>query len=227
MEHLGEVQGLRSLPSTYGFYSVDLDAAIAARGLSYNSTFKIRFNQFDNYTLTTDGIVIDDILITASAPASSLTVGLPAQVNEGAGPVAASVSVPTAPTTDLVKSLSSKSASTITVPPTVTILAGQTSGTFSMNVQDDTFVDGLKNVVITAAGPGYLESGAIVQWWTMTAGALTLNLPATVPENAGVLNGTLNLSVPSSWHRRSPFPRTILRHCRFRQTYPSREEPRQ
>jgi hypothetical protein len=192
-----EVQGLRSLPSTYAMFTVNLDAAIAARGISYNSAFKIRFNQFDNYPLTTDGIVIDDILITGAAPASSLTVTLPAQVNEGAGPVSTSVSVSTAPTTDLVVSLASKSPSKITVPATVTILAGQTSTAFSMNVQDDSFVDGLKNVVITAVAPGYLETGTSVQVVDNDGGTLTLSLPATVPENAGSLNGTLTLGTPS------------------------------
>jgi hypothetical protein len=192
-----EVQGLRSLPSTYGLFTVDLDAAIASRGLTYNTSFKIRFNQFDNFSLTTDGIVVDDILITAFAPSSSLTVTLPAQVNEGAGPVAASVSVSAPQAADLVISLSSKSPSKITVPSTVTIPAGQTSAAFSMTVLDDSFVDGLKNVVITAVSSGYLESGATVQVVDNDGGALTLNLPATVSENAGSVVGTLNLGVPS------------------------------
>ncbi len=59
-----EVQDLRNLSSTYMQLTVDLDAAIAAYGLTYNSTFKIRFNQYDNYPISTDGIAIDDIEIT-------------------------------------------------------------------------------------------------------------------------------------------------------------------
>lgn len=61
-----EVQGLRSLSSTYMQLTVDLDAAIATYGLTYNSAFRIRFNQYDNYSITTDGIAIDDIEITGS-----------------------------------------------------------------------------------------------------------------------------------------------------------------
>jgi hypothetical protein len=56
-----EVQGLRSLSNSWTKYTVDLDAAIAARGLNYTSSFKIRFNQYDNYGISTDGIAIDDI----------------------------------------------------------------------------------------------------------------------------------------------------------------------
>jgi len=59
-----EVQGLRSLTTTYQQFTVDLDAAIAAHGLSYNGRFMIRFNQYDNYAIATDGIGIDDIAVT-------------------------------------------------------------------------------------------------------------------------------------------------------------------
>jgi hypothetical protein len=61
-----EVHSLRSLTSSYAQQTVDLDAAIAARGLAYTKTFKIRFNQYDNYSITTDGIAIDDIRITGN-----------------------------------------------------------------------------------------------------------------------------------------------------------------
>ncbi|HUW84368.1 MAG TPA: M36 family metallopeptidase [Phycisphaerae bacterium] len=61
-----EVRGLRDLSSSYAQITVDLDAAIAAYGLSYNSTFKIRFNQYDNYPISTDGITLDDIEITGA-----------------------------------------------------------------------------------------------------------------------------------------------------------------
>jgi hypothetical protein len=59
-----EVHGLRGLARAYTEQVVDLDAAIAAVGLSYTGRFRIRFNQYDNASLTTDGIGIDDISIT-------------------------------------------------------------------------------------------------------------------------------------------------------------------
>ena len=192
-----EVQPLRTLLTTYTQLTVDLDAALAAHGLAYSSAFKIRFNQYDNYSLGTDGIGIDDILITANQPPSTLTLTLPAQAAEGAGTLQGSVSVTTAPQTDLVLNLSSKSAAKVTVPPTVTIPAGQKSATFPLTVLDDPFVDGTKNVVITAVGPGFLETGAILQVIDNDSGVLTLALPATVTEGVGTVTGTLSLSVPS------------------------------
>jgi hypothetical protein len=192
-----EIQALRSLPSAYGEFLVDLDAAIAARGISYNSNFKIRFNQFDDFALTTDGIVVDDILISGFVPPNGLTINLPAQVNEGTGPVAGSISVSPAPVTDLVISLSSKSPSKVTVPATVTIPAGQTSAAFSITVLDDTFVDGPKHVIITGAATGFLETGVAVQIADNDGGTLTLGFPSTVAENAGVVTGSLTFSSPS------------------------------
>ncbi len=62
-----EVQGLRNLATSYVQYTVNLDAAVAAFGLAYNSTFRIRFNQYDNYPIqasNSDGIGIDDITVT-------------------------------------------------------------------------------------------------------------------------------------------------------------------
>ena len=61
-----EIQALRGMAdSTYTHFTVDLDAAVAAVGLSYNGSFKIRFNQYDNFSFPSDGICIDDIVITS------------------------------------------------------------------------------------------------------------------------------------------------------------------
>jgi uncharacterized delta-60 repeat protein len=75
-----EVQGLRDtstpeLSNAWTRFTVDLDALMIAKGLSFNSTFKIRFNQFDNYPISTDGIAFDDIevlrIVGAGAPVIS------------------------------------------------------------------------------------------------------------------------------------------------------------
>lgn len=66
-----EVQGLRNLANSYVQYTVNLDTAVAAFGLSYNSSFRIRFNQYDNYPIqasNSDGIGLDDISVTGSIP---------------------------------------------------------------------------------------------------------------------------------------------------------------
>lgn len=65
-----EVQGLRTadgISSTYKQFTVNLSTAAAARGLTLNSSFKIRFNHYDDYTYGTDGFAFDDIKVRANA----------------------------------------------------------------------------------------------------------------------------------------------------------------
>jgi M6 family metalloprotease-like protein len=57
--------GITKSPWVYTMHEVDLDAAIAAAGISYNSTFRIKFQQFDNYPINSDGFAFDDIELTA------------------------------------------------------------------------------------------------------------------------------------------------------------------
>ena len=57
-----EVQDLRHLRSDrFTTYDLDLDAAVAALGLSYGSEFRIRFCQYDNNPAPMDGIFIHGI----------------------------------------------------------------------------------------------------------------------------------------------------------------------
>ena len=61
-----EVQDLRHLRSgRFTDYDIDLDAAIAALGLSYGSEFRIRFCQYDNNPAPMDGIFLHGIELTA------------------------------------------------------------------------------------------------------------------------------------------------------------------
>lgn len=59
-----------SFPDTFtshaDFY-INLDQEIAARGLEKNSSFKIRFSQYDNLPAPNDGILFDDIEVTTAA----------------------------------------------------------------------------------------------------------------------------------------------------------------
>ncbi|MDQ3812471.1 MAG: PKD domain-containing protein, partial [Armatimonadota bacterium] len=51
---------------SYQLQTVDLDAAVAAAGISYNECFKIKFQQYDNFSIPTDGSGFDDIAITST-----------------------------------------------------------------------------------------------------------------------------------------------------------------
>jgi uncharacterized repeat protein (TIGR03803 family) len=192
-----EARGLRDLTSGYVQYTVDLDAAIAAHGWSYNSAFKIRFNHYDNYGITTDGFAFDDVEVTANA-ANPITITAPASVAEGAGTVAASVSVPVAPAGDLTVNLTTTDSAELTVPATVTILAGQTSAAFSITVIDDSLLDGTQNVAVIATAAGYSLGARTIAVDDNETATLSLSVPASVSEIAGTATGTVTMSATAT-----------------------------
>jgi len=50
-------------PSSWQKYSVNIGEAAAANGISLSSTFVIRFSQYDNSSLKSDGICLDDVRV--------------------------------------------------------------------------------------------------------------------------------------------------------------------
>jgi len=62
-----KAQGLTSvegISTTYQQFVVDLDVLAANNGLTWTSSTRIRFQQYDNYGINTDGFAFDDIEIT-------------------------------------------------------------------------------------------------------------------------------------------------------------------
>jgi hypothetical protein len=53
-----------SFENSYQSYQVDLDTALAANGLRYNSLFRIRFNQYGKMKIPSNGAAYDNIAIT-------------------------------------------------------------------------------------------------------------------------------------------------------------------
>ena len=58
-----KVYSLTSGSSTWQQVSLDVSSLISQYGLNHSSNFIIKFQQYDNYKMTTDGIAIDDIQI--------------------------------------------------------------------------------------------------------------------------------------------------------------------
>ncbi|MCC6144493.1 MAG: hypothetical protein IT368_11865, partial [Candidatus Hydrogenedentes bacterium] len=61
-----EIASLRSIPVTYTQFEVSLDDAITTFGLPDSPVYGIRFNQYDNGALTSDGIGLDNISVEGS-----------------------------------------------------------------------------------------------------------------------------------------------------------------
>jgi Zn-dependent metalloprotease len=62
-----KVQSLSGSSTTWNSYNLDLDALAAANGLSLSSTFIVKFQQYDNYPIATDGFAFDAISVTGGA----------------------------------------------------------------------------------------------------------------------------------------------------------------
>jgi hypothetical protein len=84
---------------------------------------------------------------------------------ETAGPTAAAGTITIAQNTltDLTITLNSTDITEATVPATVTILANTNSIGFSVAAQDDSEVDGTRNLFIQASAPGYTSGSAQIQ----------------------------------------------------------------
>jgi len=62
-----------AVSGVYQLFDVDLDALCAASGISYNGAFKIKFQQYDNYPVTSDGFAFDDIVVDLTPPPTITT----------------------------------------------------------------------------------------------------------------------------------------------------------
>ncbi len=69
-------------------FQLDLDALAAGGGLSLTSTFVVKFQQYDNYTITTDGFAFDDINVTAGATGNPPTANFSGSPTSGVAPLA-------------------------------------------------------------------------------------------------------------------------------------------
>ncbi len=62
-----DLNGSSTTNQTWTAFSLDLDALAAAGGLSLTSTFVVKFQQYDNYPIATDGFAFDDIDVAAGS----------------------------------------------------------------------------------------------------------------------------------------------------------------
>jgi len=94
---------------------------------------------------------------------NDLKVTLPGSVSEDRGTISgASVSISGTRSTDLVVALSSSDPGSLTVPATVTIVAGKTLASFSMTTIDNAVADGDRSVTVTATAENFTTGQAAI-----------------------------------------------------------------
>jgi len=167
-----------------------------------------------NLTLTNDALLngARAVTVTPSGPAGyffvpgtvevrddeigTLTMTAPANVTEGSGAVSgqSTVTLTNGPAAaDIIVQLSSNRTDKLTVPATVTILAGQSTASFALNVLDDSYVDGTQAVTLTASVGGWNSATRTINVLDNEPSTISLGFGATVTEGYGVYPTTVQI----------------------------------
>ena len=160
-----------------------------------HSTVYFRWgHRVPSHTITAyAGWNIDDIEI-AGTPAAALTLALvTSNVTEGSAPFNATLSASLAPASDTIVTLFSTDPASASLPAAVTIPAGQTSVSVPVTVGNDSLLNGTRNVMLTAAAPGYVSSAASLTVNDNETAVLAVNAPATVGDVSSI-EGAISLS---------------------------------
>ncbi|MFN7141547.1 MAG: hypothetical protein ACK4UN_19640, partial [Limisphaerales bacterium] len=125
----------------------------------------------------------------------ALVVSLPSYASEEDGMLfdAGRVSIPAPLSSNLIIRLFSSDSTQATVPAEVLLLAGQTNAWFDLTVVDDEFYDGSQPVTVTAMAEGFQLGRTTIMIHDNEAASLLVSLPGTASENAGVINGTVQI----------------------------------
>jgi hypothetical protein len=125
--------------------------------------------------------------------AQTLTFSLPPDIHETDGAISGTLNVyPPAPI-DMTVTLSSSDSSRLSAPPSVLVSAGSTSIPLTLTATDNTLLDGLEPVTMTATSP-YATGSAIVNVHDNETASLSVSIPATAREGDGTLAGTITAS---------------------------------
>lgn len=145
----------------------------------------------------------------ASAPPSSTTLGvvesytlpfppitltIPQSATEGDPPVLGQISVSSTVASNVTFAISCSDASQVTVPATVTLLAGQTITNFPITIIDDPLLDGPQRVTISVMAPGYLADSDFIVVADNETATLGITFPAAVRKGDGSVQGTITAS---------------------------------
>ncbi len=126
-----------------------------------------------------------------------LVLSVPAVVQENAGliPKAASISICSPMSADLVVGLNSSQPGLITAPAAVAIPAGATNTCFDLVVQDDLLLNGSRTAVLAASAFRHADTQTAITIHDNETTILTLQLPAVVEEGSGSCTGLVSAAV--------------------------------
>jgi hypothetical protein len=124
-------------------------------------------------------------------------LALPKVATEGNGVLSGqgSVTLHAVQATNVVVTLASLNTGEVTVPASVTILAGQLSATFDVTIRDDTVIDGTQTAIITATVTGGgSAAGAISVQDNDGSATLRVTAPPSATEGVGTVQGMVTIN---------------------------------
>jgi hypothetical protein len=128
-----------------------------------------------------------------------LIVSLPAQAYENDGILSNQglIGIEYPLETDLNISFTS-SHSKLDCPNSLVIPAGETSQRFNLDIHDNLFKDGTKNITITASAVGYSNGTAMMIIYDNEVETSTVSMPDSITEGQGKVSGLASVSVAST-----------------------------
>ena len=160
----------------------------SATGL-WTGTVSISQASSNTYFTVTDGSEHTGKSALFDVTTANLSVLAPGAITEGSALAEGQVTIPVAFSQSLVVGLTSSVPAELVVPSTVTIAAGQTNAAFNFAVINDALLDGSQLVTLSAGNANLATGSTVVSVDDNETTVITLTTPASVAENAGVLNG--------------------------------------
>ena len=141
---------------------------------------------------------IDDIVFQGT---SQIIVSLPASTVKNAGVISGQCQacIPHPAAANVIIQLASGNTNKLTVPASVTILAGQTNAPFNITIIDDNGLDGTQMVNVTGSATGFATGAGAISIYDDKSTSLAVTLPASATEGDGSIPATVSMNgVPAS-----------------------------
>ena len=152
----------------------------------------------DSRAFAYSGWNIDDIAFLGT---SQISVSLPASTVKNAGVISGQcqVSIPNPAAANVTIQLASGNTNRLTVPASVTILAGQTNASFNITIVDDSGLDGTQMVNVTGSATGFATGTGTISIYDDKSTSLAVALPASATEGDGSIPAMVSMNgVPAS-----------------------------
>ena len=152
----------------------------------------------DSRAFAYSGWNIDDIAFLGT---SQIAVSLPASTVKNAGVITGQcqVSIPHPAAANVTVQLASGNTNKLTVPASVTILAGQTNAPFNVTIVDDNGLDGTQTINITGSAEGFATGTGAISIYDDKSTSLAVALPSAATEGDGSIPAMVSMiGVPAS-----------------------------